>query len=100
MTTAAQVETLGQQVSQYRSLVEQVIENLDTVVMPSEVRARKMFMDSLYMQVLQKLPEHLWVDFQEEFMRLIGTFRRRMIQDALHPPPSQAPPPPSQPDDA
>ena len=92
----ATAETLGQQLKQYEDLIEQVISNLDTTVMPSHIRARKMFIDSLFMQVISQLPEPLWADFEEEFMRLISKYRRKHVAATLQAPadPDYYPPPP------
>ena len=62
--------------------------------MPTAERARKMFMDSLYMEVIRKLSDKLWADFCDEYMKLMSTFRNKHLTElaALCPDESARPP--------
>jgi len=78
--TPPNLQTLGQQMKAYENQLEAILANLHTTVMPAEVRGRKMFLESMYLEVLQKLPERMWAQFQTDYMKLVGNYRQRLLQ--------------------
>ena len=78
----------------YEEICDVVIRNLEQTVMPTQIRARKMFMDSLFMQVIEQLPNNLWADFQDDYMKLITDYRKKYLLEAARVT-GKSPPPPS-----
>lgn len=68
-------DTLGHRMQQFEDLLEQVLVKLHESEMPEESRGRKMFLDSMYIEVLQHLPYEVWHQFQKEYMALIAKYR-------------------------
>jgi len=80
-TTSEAVESLSQKIQGYEDLLGQFMSKMETSVMPEDTRARKMLLDSLFMQVLQKLPDNLWTTFQVDFMDLVVRYRERQFEE-------------------
>ena len=93
----SRTSSLIKDMEHYEEICDVVIRNLDQTVMPTEIRARKMFMDSFFMQVIQKIPNNKWAEFQNDYMKLLTDYRKKYLETpkvTSKPPP---PPPSSRP---